>query len=164
MPHRRPHVQSSRHPRGDPVAGPHREAAHAATRRTRIRAGAACAPGRFVRLPDAARRGGSRETGRVDPSGNPRGEVGQVEQGGTTLSVPVKERKMSDLTRSGTVERESMEGCELAAVLDDYRAWIDGQGFSQGSATDHITKLTHFWPFLTRRGLLTGDRVHWHHI
>jgi integrase/recombinase XerD len=69
---------------------------------------------------------------------------------------------MSDLTPSGTPERENMERCEsLAAVLDDYRAWIDGQGFSKGSATDHTTKLTHFWPFLTRQGLLTQDRVQW---
>jgi integrase/recombinase XerD len=71
---------------------------------------------------------------------------------------------MSDLTPSGTVERERMEGCELPAVLDDYRVWIDGQGFSQGSATDHVTKLTHFWPFLTRRGLLAGGRIDWHPI
>ena len=54
-----------------------------------------------------------------------------------------------------------MAGCEVAAVLDDYREWIDGQGFSKGSATDHLAKLTHFWPFLARHGLLTDGRVDW---
>jgi integrase/recombinase XerD len=68
---------------------------------------------------------------------------------------------MSDLTQSGTVERERMAGCEVAAVLADYREWIDSQGFSKGSATDHLAKLAHFWPFLTRRGLLTAGRVDW---
>jgi integrase/recombinase XerD len=68
---------------------------------------------------------------------------------------------MSDLTRSGTVERERMEACELPAVLDDYRDWIRGQGLSQASPKDHLDKLSHFWRFLTRRGLLTQDRVNW---
>ncbi len=54
-----------------------------------------------------------------------------------------------------------MAGCELPAVLDDYREWITAQGFSKNSATDHLAKLTHFWPFLTRRGLLVRDRVNW---
>jgi integrase/recombinase XerD len=55
-----------------------------------------------------------------------------------------------------------MEGCEsLADVLADYRAWIIGQGFSKRSPKDHLDKLTHFWPFLTRQGLLTGGRVNW---
>jgi integrase/recombinase XerD len=68
---------------------------------------------------------------------------------------------MSDLTPSGTVERERMEACELPAVLDDYRDWIRGQGLSQSSPKDHLAKLSHFWRFLTRRGLLTQDRVNW---
>jgi integrase/recombinase XerD len=54
-----------------------------------------------------------------------------------------------------------MEGSELAAVLADYRTWIDGQGLSKNSATDHLQKLTHFWPFLTRRGLLKEGWVNW---
>jgi integrase/recombinase XerD len=55
-----------------------------------------------------------------------------------------------------------METCEsVAAVLADYRDWIDGQGFSKTSPRDHFDKLTHFWPFLTRRGLLTQGRVNW---
>lgn len=68
---------------------------------------------------------------------------------------------MSDLTRSGTVERESMAGCEIAAVLEDYGDWIRGQGLSKNSPKDHAAKLVHFWRFLTRRGLLAGGRVHW---
>jgi integrase/recombinase XerD len=69
---------------------------------------------------------------------------------------------MSDLPQSGTVEQESMAACEsLAAILDDYRQWISGQGFSKDSPKDHLNKLTHFWPFLTRHGLLTQDRVNW---
>ena len=34
---------------------------------------------------------------------------------------------MKNLTRSGTVERENMKGCEVAAVLDDYSDWLRGR-------------------------------------
>jgi len=68
---------------------------------------------------------------------------------------------MSDLNSSRTLERESMEGCKVAVVLDDYREWLRGQGLSKNSPADHVTKLTHFWKFLTRRGLLNDGRVNW---
>jgi len=68
---------------------------------------------------------------------------------------------MSDLTSSGTPERESMEGCKVAVVLDDYREWLRGQGLSKSSPADHIQKLTHLWKFLTRRGLLNEGRINW---
>ena len=68
---------------------------------------------------------------------------------------------MSDLPQSGTVEQESMASCELAAVLDDYGNWISGQGFTKDSPKDHLEKLSHFWPFLTRHGLLAQGRVNW---
>ena len=71
---------------------------------------------------------------------------------------------MSDLTESGTVERESMAGCDLAAVLDDYRAWIRGQGLSKNSPEDHVIKLTLFWRFLDQRRVLRGGRVEWPEI
>jgi integrase/recombinase XerD len=54
-----------------------------------------------------------------------------------------------------------MGGSELAAVLKDYCVWIDSQGFSKNSPKDRLDKLTHFWRFLTRRGLLSEGRVNW---
>ena len=54
-----------------------------------------------------------------------------------------------------------MEGCKVAAVLDDYREWIRGQGLSKNSPVDHVAKLAHFWRFLARRGLLNDGRVNW---
>jgi integrase/recombinase XerD len=54
-----------------------------------------------------------------------------------------------------------MEGSELAVVLADYRDWIRGQGLSKNSPEDHVGKLTHFWRFLTRRGLLDEGRINW---
>ena len=68
---------------------------------------------------------------------------------------------MSDLTSSGAPEQESMEGCKLTVILDDYREWIRSQGRSKSSPADYVQKLSHLWSFLTRRGLLIDGRVNW---
>jgi len=46
----------------------------------------------------------------------------------------------------------------IPELIAAYEKWIELQGFSEDSATDHRQKLNRFWSFLDGRGLIEADR------
>jgi len=52
----------------------------------------------------------------------------------------------------------------IPELIKAYAAWIELQGWSEGSATDHRQKLNRFWTFLDGRGLIESDRPDFENI
>lgn len=64
---------------------------------------------------------------------------------------------MSDLSPTGTAEQESMTACEL--LVADLQQWHRVQGHSDRTLQADQQRLTLFWRFLEKRGLVSNGKV-----